>query len=138
VLLHNIDGGPALRKLKHPAPPLDVTDPLFNFPFDEALHGERMCKDLDLSHLAADLQEQIYELIIKYWSVFNDDGVFVPVRNYKCVINAGDARHIAVKKIMYGPKEIPIMRKAVAALKKVGHIRQNAQQAMALQGRSCA
>ncbi len=26
---------------------------------------------------------------------------------------------------MYGPKETPIMRKAIAALKKVGHIHQN-------------
>ncbi len=124
MLLNNIDGGPVLWKLKHPAPPLDVTDSLFNFPFDEALHGERMRKDLDLSHLAADLQEQIYALIIKYWSVFDDRGVFVPVRNYECVINTGDAHPITVKKIMYGPKEIPIMRKAVAALKKVEHIRQ--------------
>ena len=95
---------------------------LFNFPFNEALHGERMHTDLDLSHLAADLQEQIYALIIKYWSVFDDRSVFVPIRNYECVINTGDAHPIAVKKIVYGPKEIPIMRKAVAALKKVGHI----------------
>ena len=122
VLLHNIDGGPVLQKLKHPAPPLDVTDPLFNFPFDEALHDERMHKDLDLSHLAADLQEQIYALIIKYWSVFDDRGVFVPVQIYECVIDTGDAHPIAIKKIMYGPKEIPIMRKAMAALEKVGHI----------------
>ncbi len=139
MLLHNIDGGPVLRKLKHPAPPLDVTDPLFNFSFDEALHGERMRKDLDVSHLAADLQEQIYALIIKYWSVFDDCGVFVPIRNYECVIDTGNAHPIAVKKIMYGLKEIPIMRKAVASLEKVRHIgTPNARRAMALQGRSRA
>jgi hypothetical protein len=33
-----------------------------------------------------------------------------------------DAHPIAVKKIMYGPKDIPTMCKAMAALKKVGHI----------------
>jgi len=63
-------------------------------------------------------------LIVKYWSVFDDCGVFVPVRNYECVIDTGNAHPIAVKKIMYGPKEIPIMHKAVAAIEKVGHIRQ--------------
>jgi hypothetical protein len=81
-----------------------------------------MHTDLDLSHLAADLQEQIYALIIKYWSVYDDHGVFVPVRNYECVFDTGDAHTIAVKKIMYGPQEIPIMRKAVAPHDKVGQL----------------
>jgi len=40
------------------------------------------------------------------------------------VIDTGNAHPIAVKKIQYGPKKIPIMRKAISALKKVGHIRQ--------------
>jgi hypothetical protein len=124
VLLHNIDGGPVLRKLRYPAPPLDEPDPRFTFPFSEELHGTRMRRDLDLSHLALNLQTQIYALIVKYWSVFDDCGVFVPVKNYECVIDTGDAHPIAEKKIMYGPREIPIMRKAVAALEKVGHIRQ--------------
>jgi hypothetical protein len=76
---------------------------------------------LDLSHLDTTLQQTIYALIIKYWPVFDNHGVFVPVKNYKCVINTGGAHPIAIKKIMYGPKEIPIVRKAIAALKKVGH-----------------
>ena len=124
VLLHSVDGGPVLRKLKHPPPPMDSDDPTFMFPYDEAIHGDRLRKDLDLSHLDAPLQQSIYALIQKYWSVFDDRGVFVPVRNYECVIDTGDAHPIAVKKIMYGPNELPIMRRAVAALEKVGHIRQ--------------
>jgi hypothetical protein len=44
--------------------------------------------------------------------------------NYECVIDTNNAHPIAVKKIMNGPKEIPIMHKAVSALKKGGHIRQ--------------
>ena len=63
-------------------------------------------------------------MIWKYWAVFNDRGVFVPVRNYECVIDTGDCPGIAIKKIQYGAKEIPLMRKAVAGLEKVGHIRQ--------------
>ena len=49
VLLHDIDDGPILWKLKHPPPPLGVVNPLFLFPFDELIHGVRLCKDLDLS-----------------------------------------------------------------------------------------
>jgi hypothetical protein len=53
---------------------------------------------------------------------FDNRGVFLPVKNYKCVINTGNAPPIAVKKIQYGSKELPIMRRAISALKKVEHI----------------
>ena len=124
TLLHNIDGSPVLRKLQHPAPPLDADDPSFTFTFDEALHGECLRQLLNLSHLNNALQDRIYGLVKKYWSVFDDRGVWVPVRNYECVIDTGDAPPIAVKNIRYGPKELPIMRKAIAGLEQVGHIRQ--------------
>ncbi len=48
----------------------------------------------------------------------------MPVKNYECIIDTGDASPIAVKNICCGPKEIPIMRKAIAVLEQVGHIRQ--------------
>jgi hypothetical protein len=122
TLLHNIDGGPVLQKLRHPAPPLEEINPRFDFAFDEALHGEHLCQQLDLSHLNNALQTRIYDLIKKYWSVFDDRGVWVPIKNFECVIDTGNAQPIAVKKIYYGPKEIPIMRRAIAALKATGHI----------------
>ena len=124
TLLHNVDGGPVLGKLKHSPPPLDVADPSFNFQYEEAVHGEIFRNRLDLSHLDQGLQDTIYALIRKYWSVFDDRGVFVPVKNYECVIDTGDCPGIAIKKIQYGAKELPLMRKAVAGLEKVGHIRQ--------------
>ncbi len=124
MLLHNIDGGPVLRRLKHPPPPLGVVDPLFSVQYDESIHGARLNKDLDLSHLDTDLQQTIYVLIIKYWPVFDNRGVFVPVKNYECVIDTGNAHPTAVKEIRYGPNKLPIMRKAVAALEKIGHIHQ--------------
>ncbi len=124
TLLHNVDGGPVLRKLKHSPPPLDVADPLFNFQYEEAVHGDVLRQRLDLSHLDKGLQDTIYALIRKYWSVFDDRGVFVPVKNYECVIDTGDCPGILIKKIQYGAKELPLRRKAVAGLEKVGHIRQ--------------
>jgi len=100
ILLHNIDGGPILRKLKHPPPPLDEVDPEFFSAYNESKHGAQVKKDLDLSHLEPATRDQIYELVKKYWSVFDDKGVFVPVKNYECVIDTGDAKPIAVKKIL--------------------------------------
>jgi hypothetical protein len=123
-LLHNIEGGPILQKLKHPPPPLDEVDPKFFSVYDESKHGEQLRQDLDLSHLDTHLQEKIYALVKKCWSVFDKKGVYVPLKHYECVISTGDSPPIAVKKILYGPREIPIMRECIAALEKVGHIRQ--------------
>jgi hypothetical protein len=121
---YTIDGGTILGKLKHPPPPIDVPDSQFHFTFDESIHGACLKEQLDLSHLNPPTQLAVINLIKTYWSVFNERGVWVPVQNYECVIDTGNAPPIAVKKIQYGPRELPIMRKAIAALKKVGHIRQ--------------
>jgi hypothetical protein len=63
-------------------------------------------------------------LIEKYWSVFDNKGVFDTVKNCKCAIDTGDAKPIAIKKILYGPKEIPIIWNSIAAREKVGHLQQ--------------
>ncbi len=54
--------------------------------------------------------------------MFDEKGMFVPVKNYECVIDTGSARPIAVKNILYGKLEIKYMRKCIEALAKVGHI----------------
>ena len=124
-VLHNIDGGPILRKLWHPKSDLTVSvDPLYYSPFIPELHEAILKRDMDLSHLEPDLQERIYDILRHHWSVFDEKGVFVPVKHYKCVINTGHSRPIAVKKILFGKRETVIMRKCIAALEKVGHIRQ--------------
>jgi hypothetical protein len=61
-------------------------------------------------------------LVKKDWSVFNKKGIFIPAKNYECVINTGNTLPIAIKKIVYWPKETPIMQECIAALEKVGHI----------------
>jgi hypothetical protein len=42
ALLHNVEGGVILQKLKHPAPPLDKVDPLFFCTSDKAKRGKQM------------------------------------------------------------------------------------------------
>ena len=83
-----------------------------------------MRQEVDLSHLDPDLQEKIYSLIREFWSVFDSKGIFVPVKYYKCIIDTGDARPIAVKKILYGKRKTVIMQHCISALAKVGHIEQ--------------
>jgi hypothetical protein len=102
-VLHGVDGGPILWRLCHPQPDLDTpVDSLYYLPFVTKKHEALMCNDMDLSHLNPALQKQIYTIIHEYWSVFDKKGVFVPVRNYECIIDTGSARPIAVKKILYG------------------------------------
>ncbi len=95
-----------------------------------------MRNDMDLSHLNPALQEQIYTIICEYWSVFDEKGVFVLVRNYKCGIDTQSARPIAVKKILYGKRETVIMWKCIAALAQVGHTTDHGWE-LALQGIAC-
>jgi hypothetical protein len=124
ALLRNVDGGVILCKLKHPPPPLDEVDPLFFCTYNEAKHGKQMRCNLNLSHLKPQVRDRVYNLVKKYWPVFDANGVFVPVKNYECIIDTGDSPPITIKKILYGPKETLIMQKAIAALEKVDQIHQ--------------
>jgi hypothetical protein len=83
-----------------------------------------MKRDIDLSHLETNLQERMYNVIRCHWSMFDEKGVFVLVKHYECVIDTGNSPPIAINKILYGKRETVIMRKCIAALAKVGHIRQ--------------
>jgi hypothetical protein len=121
-LLHNIDGGTILHKRRHPAPKLDEIDPHFHAVYDAKLHGKQLRNNLDLSHLEPSLQATVYGLVQKYWSIYANEGQFIPVKDYSCVIDTGTAKPIAVKKIHYSPREIPIMVKCIVALKKLSHI----------------
>ena len=54
VLLKNLEGGPVLRKRKHPCPNLSVIDPDYHDVFAEAKHGEYLNATLKLDHLTKD------------------------------------------------------------------------------------
>ncbi len=102
-LLHSIDGGTVLRKLRHPMPDLNgPVNPSFDHPVIPEEHEETLWKKVDVSHLHPDQQTKVYDLIREFWPVFDEQGVFVPVKNYELVIDTGTACPIAVKKIFYG------------------------------------
>ncbi len=122
VIFHNIDGGTILRKCKHPALPINEVDPSFFVAYNEATHGAILHRFINLLHLPTCIQQQVYQLLQKYWSVFDNKGQCVPIKDYQCIINTGTAHPISIKKIYYGTRKTPIMCKCIAALEKVGHI----------------
>jgi hypothetical protein len=124
VLLHNDQGDPILKKRKHKVPPIDKIDPWFHLYYDEKHHDKKLRTELNLSHLNSVVRDLVYNLLQKYWSVFDDKGQFVPMKDYMCSIDTGTTHPICMKKINYGPWEIPIMRKCIASLAKLSHIRQ--------------
>ena len=94
VILQNIDGDCILRKRKHPAPSLDDCNPCLASEFCKPKHGAKLRSDINLSHLDEQVRAKVYDLTQKYWSVFADEGQFVPVKDYQCqcVIDTGSAR----------------------------------------------
>jgi hypothetical protein len=121
TLLHGVDGSPILWKLKHPQPDLEAPiDPMYFLPFVAAKHEAQMGKVMDLSHLDPSLQIKIYQIIQDYWSVLDEKGVFVPVKNYECLIDTGSTRPIAVKNIIYGKLEINTCVNALKLLPRLG------------------
>jgi hypothetical protein len=123
-LLHNIDSGVIVWKTEFLAHVLDVHHPLFDYSFSEKLHSPIFKKDLSLTHLSPENATSFTAMIKKYCTVFNKCGTFTPVCKYQCVIDTGNTAPIAIQKINYGTRETPIMRKSIAMLEKIGHIKQ--------------
>ena len=119
-----ISGSSVLRKRLHPAPPLDSIDPAFNTTYNEAIHGEKLQSQLQLSHLPQAQQLCVLALVKKYWAVFDDKGVSVPVLDYECHIDTGSHPPISCRKVTYGPLESPKIQKAIDQLLDLHQIHQ--------------
>ena len=75
-VIHNIDGGPVLRKLKHLVSDLIApVDPTFFSEFIPEKHEAQMRQEFNLSHLDPDIQERIYSMIREFCSVFDSKGI---------------------------------------------------------------
>jgi hypothetical protein len=91
-VLHDVDSGPILRRLRHPKLDLSAPiDPLYHSLFIAQKHKEIMKHDMDLLHLKPYLQERIYNIIRCRWSMFDNKGIFAPVKHYECVIDTGNS-----------------------------------------------
>ena len=123
-MLPEVKAGKLIRKRKHAAPPIDNVDPNFGVPYNEAKHGDILRSALDLSHLTPSQQITLTDCIKKFWRVFCKEGVTTPVKDYECEIDTGNARPVACKNATFGPREQPIIEKAIAKLLELGHIKQ--------------
>ena len=115
--------GRLIRKRLHPAPDINSVDPNFGEVFDPVRDGPELAK-IQISHLTPAQQTVLLNLIKKYWRIFSKKGVTVPVKDYQCEIDTVNARPIACKNPTFGPRELPIIKKAIAKLLELGHIRQ--------------
>ena len=100
--------GRLIRKRLHPAPDIDSVDPNFGGVFDPVLHGPELNK-LELSHLLLSRQSALKNLIKQYWRIFSKKGITVPVKDYQCKIDTGNARPIACKNPTFGPVNGPVI-----------------------------
>ena len=60
---------------------------------------------------------------MKYFDVFREEGLSIPIRVYKMVINTGDHSPIKVPLPHYGMHESPIMQKTITQLLKLKFIK---------------
>ena len=64
-LLHSIDGGTVLRKLRHPMPDLNgPIDPSFDHPFIPEEHKDILRRKIDVSHLDVSQFSVRYEYVL--------------------------------------------------------------------------
>ena len=123
-MLPEVKAGRLICKQKHVTPPLTDIDPNFGVEYNEEIHGNMLCAGLDVLHLTPSQQTIITALIKKYWCVFSKEGVTIPVKNYECEINTGDAKPIACMNVTFGPRKLPIIEKAISKLLSLWHIEQ--------------
>jgi hypothetical protein len=95
----------------------DDLDPSFQITFNEELHGKEFNKRLKF-HPDANKEgvKRITELIKEYWCCFCKSNVPIPIRDYKCHIDTGNAKPTVAKNLRFGFHERPIMQEAIDAL----------------------
>ena len=124
AMLPEVKAGHLIHKQKHADPPLTETDHNLGVEYNEKMHGAMLCDELDVSHLTSSQQITLTALIKQYWRVFSKEGITTPVKDYECEIDTGDAKPIACPNATFGPRELPIIEKAIAKLLALGHIEQ--------------
>jgi len=138
VLLHNINGGLVLQKLKHPPPQIGSVDPMFSFSYDEALHGKCLRKELDLSHLDIKLQQTLYAFASKILVCLRHARCFCPGpqlrmcnQHWVCTPYLSEKDHVRAEQATNNAKSCGGSRKSWPDLP-------NHRRTLALQGGPCA
>ena len=82
------------------------------------LHQDEFDKNFKLgqSELAQKLQNQISQLIQKYWDCFANEGAQRPIIGYEFAIDTGQSKPICCRKPQYGPHESKIIMNNIQTL----------------------
>ena len=123
-MLPEVKAGRLIRKRVHDPPKIQDVDPNFGEEYDDAKHGEILRAELDIAHLTEFQQSVLTAVIKKYWRVFSKKGVTMPVKDYECEIDTGDAAPIRCRNPRFGPHETPLIEAAIAKLVELGHVEQ--------------
>jgi hypothetical protein len=116
--------GNSIRKsLPHAFP---APNPNFHCQYDATKNAKELLANLVLGpDLSQDTRNRVINFVQEFWDVFREEGVKLPIRGYKMVIDTGDHKPIAVQKPHYGLHEIPIMQKTINKLLEMIFIRRD-------------
>ena len=125
-MIPEVKAGRLIHKCLHPVPPLTDVHPNFGVDYDESIHGIMLREHLDVSHLTPARQLELTNLIKEYCRVLCKEGVTTPIKDYEgeIEIDTGNARPIACHNPTFSSRELPIIKKAIAQLIELGHVKQ--------------
>lgn len=108
-----------IETFKFPTP-----NPEFDYKYNESVDREELDKNLILDkHICKDHENRIRDFVIRFWDVFREEGVKIPIQGYEMVVDTGDHKPIKVPLPRYGLFESPIMQKTIDWLLELKHIR---------------
>ena len=103
--------GNALFQTKAKLPPRDDV-----IAFDPALHEKQLETNLQWRRCPEEFKDNIRLIIVKYWDVFDEEGMQRPIRGFEFNIDTGAITPISCKPPRYGAHEARVIKDLVKIL----------------------
>ena len=110
------DSGKALYQETEQLPP---RDDIITFGPDKQ---EELDRNLQWGDCPEEFKQQILDIVMEYWDVFDNDGMKRPIRNFVANIDTGTCKPVCCKPPHYGPHETKIMEQLDDGLERNGLI----------------
>jgi hypothetical protein len=108
-----------IKEFEDPTP-----DPNWHYVFNEAKDSETLAKALCFeAHVSKTQRRRVRQLVIKYYDVFREEGLSIPIQGYKMIVDTGNQQPICVKQPHYSLFETPIMQKTIDNLLSLNFIK---------------
>jgi hypothetical protein len=116
--------GNSLWKSKSSALALAPPNPNFNYVYCPDKDVDELDANLKLEpDMSVDMMNRVKAFVQEFWDVFRKEGVKIPLRGYKMVINTGKHKPVACRQPHYGLHETPIMQKTIVKLLDLGFVK---------------